>query len=443
MSERSRADQAGQEPPSFLPSGKSQRSLRSNRPVAADPLSSSSRRSNQKASSQPVPTFAPTAEASNTQPRTTQSRRQHTQTRIAPALPTSGSAARRAGGRYHQGNSTPLQPARRLHTTAVAQRPPVAYNKQEHHARKILSTFLVGIIALIICSIGSAWFWTSKQLQHKDMLTNMASGTATSWLILGSDERDGTEGTGTTDDTPGFRTDTILVLTKPRHGNTSLISIPRDSLVTVNGQGMKINAAANIYGYRALTGQVEAISGHKIDHVVLIRFGGLEGVVQALGGVNLCYDQTVNDPYSGLNWTAGCHKADGGTALAFSRMRYADPKGDFGRAERQRMVIAAITHKAVSAKTLMNFSTLSRVSKASLGSITVDESTNPWTLVRMALAFQEASGGKGINGSVYWTDPDYYVSGLGSTVLLDDKRNLDLFAQLGDGSHEPGPVGGV
>ncbi|BDR52876.1 hypothetical protein KIM372_07830 [Bombiscardovia nodaiensis] len=302
---------------------------------------------------------------------------------------------------------------------------------------------LVLLIALIAVAAGSGWAWVNNQLHHKNMLTPMGAGTATSWLILGSDERDGTSGTGTSDDAPGFRTDTILVLTKPRHGSSSLISIPRDSLVTVNGQGMKINAAANLAGFPALTGQVEAITGHKIDHAIQIRFGGLEGVVNALGGVNLCYDSTVNDPYSGLNWTAGCHDVDGGTALAFSRMRYADPKGDFGRAERQRQVIGAIAQKSASPKTLMNFSAVSKLATAALGAVIVDEDTNPWSLARMVLAFREASGPQGVNGSVYWTDPDYYPGGLGSTVLLDANRNTELFQQLNDGSHQPGTVGGM
>ena len=61
----------------------------------------------------------------------------------------------------------------------------------------------------------------------------------------------------------------------------------------------------------------------------------------------MCYDKDVSDPYSQLNWTAGCHTADGTTALAFSRMRYARTrKGDFGRAARQRQVINAIVKRA-------------------------------------------------------------------------------------------------
>jgi len=62
----------------------------------------------------------------------------------------------------------------------------------------------------------------------------------------------------------------------------------------------------------------------------------------------------------------------------------------------------------------------------------------------MVLAFRSASSSKGITGSVYWADPDYYPGwGLGSTVLLDQARNTDLFNKLAQGSHAPGTVGGM
>lgn len=74
---------------------------------------------------------------------------------------------------------------------------------------------------------------------------------------------------------------------------------------------MKINAVAQLSGEKALVQQVETITGQKIDHVAQIKFNGLKDVVDALGGVDLCYDQTVNDALSNLNWTAGCHTAMG------------------------------------------------------------------------------------------------------------------------------------
>ncbi len=245
------------------------------------------------------------------------------------------------------------------------------------------------------------------------------------------------------DDISGFRTDTILVLIKPKSGPSSLISIPRDSLMNVDNQYMKINAVAQIAGKKALISNVEQITGQKIDHVAQIKFGGLQNVVNALGGIELCYDEDVQDSYSGLNWKAGCHTADGSTALSFSRMRYADARGDFGRNERQRQVISAIVKKASSSGTLTNPSKVVAVSNAAMSALTVDEKTNPYTLLTMALAFKSATGSNGISGSVYWSDPDYYVDGVGSSVLLDDARNTELFNQLADGTHKAGAVGNL
>ena len=187
--------------------------------------------------------------------------------------------------------------------------------------------------------------------------------------------------------------------------------------------------------------ELEDITGQKINHVAMVRFGGLVKVVDALGGVDLCYDQNVNDPYSGMNWTAGCHTVDGNTALAFSRMRYADVQGDFGRAARQRQVINAIVKKGASKQTLTNFNKTKKVAAAALSSVTVDEKASTSSLLRMALAFKSASGKDGISGSVYWTDPDYYVDGVGSCVLLDDAKNIQLFSELSHGTHSAGTVG--
>lgn len=76
-----------------------------------------------------------------------------------------------------------------------------------------------------------------------------------------------------------------------------------------------------------------------------------------------------------------------------------------------------------------------------MGSVTVDEKASTSSLMRMALAFKSASGDQGISGSVYWTDPDYYVDGVGSSVLLDEEKNLELFSELAKGTHRAGTVG--
>lgn len=332
-------------------------------------------------------------------------------------------------------NASPAAPIRSANPTGAAAR------RKRRGAKHIASLAVLILLGALALSVFSGWGWINSRLnKENDWLTTKANGSATSWLILGSDERDGTTG-GSADDTPGFRTDTILMLIKPKSGPSALISIPRDSLVQVNGEYMKINAAAELGGNKALVEAVESISGQKINHIAKIKFGGLQNVVNAIGGVNLCYDQTVSDPYSGLDWQAGCHTVDGGTALAFSRMRYADANGDFGRAQRQRQVIGAIIAKAMSKETLSSPSKVTKAADAALSAITVDHKTSPLTLAQLAFAFKSATGSKGISGSVYWTDPGYMVAGVGSSVLLDDTRNMDLFSQLVAGTHAAGKVG--
>ena len=110
--------------------------------------------------------------------------------------------------------------------------------------RTILLIFLVILLALGL-SIFSLWNWVDGQLNKQSWLTDKADTAGESWLILGSDEREGT--IGDAGDVTGFRTDTILVLTKPKSGPSSLISIPRDSLVEIDQSYMKINAVAQLY----------------------------------------------------------------------------------------------------------------------------------------------------------------------------------------------------
>ncbi|MBT1174850.1 LCP family protein [Bifidobacterium sp. LC6] len=304
-----------------------------------------------------------------------------------------------------------------------------------HRIRKIVISFIAALLAAAVIAVYCAWGWVDSRLNKTDWLTDTANTSAATWLILGSDERDEPS------DITGFRTDTILVLTKPKSGPSSLISIPRDSLMNVDGQYMKINAVAQTLGRKALVQQVENITGQKIDHVAQIKFGGLQQIVDALGGIRLCYDEDVQDAYSGLNWQSGCHDADGATALAFSRMRYSDANGDFGRNERQRQVIAAVIQKASSKETLTNPKKVLTVAESGLAALTVDEDASPMSLMSMALAFKDATGSKGVSGSVYWSDADYYVDGVGSSVLLDDQKNSELFAQLAQGTHAAGTVG--
>lgn len=350
------------------------------------------------------------------------------------------------GGSYTGGLGTNNSHTNNSHTNNQLENKPLENNnpaiaipkkRKKHYI--LITISLLMCIALIVAAIvgNNTYHWVDSRIQKTHWLTNTNDTPEKTWLILGSDQREGEEAKEIT----GFRMDSILVLTKPANGHSSLISIPRDSLVSVNNNKMKINTVAQFFGKPALTKVVENITGHHIDHVAEIRFGGLTHVVDSIGGIELCYNRTVKDRFSGLDWKAGCHHANGNTALAFSRMRYEDPESDFGRAKRQRMVISAIIKKATSKDTLTNFGKVKKLTETGLKSFVFDEKSTPMSLADMAFAFKEATGPNGISGTVYWTDPNYFVPGVGSSVLLDDDKNTKLFDSLSSGTHKPGTVG--
>ena len=421
-------------PPSFSPVSPASAGTRQPRPTAA-----SVRRD---AAAAPAPaSYGPAATPPSYAP-SSRSARVTSDGRVGRA-PASSDVPRPTPRRQAATDATPATTARDAYGVMHGRTLASASRRRRVRPLRVLAAVLLTLALVIAFSVFGAWNWVDGHLERSPWLTDAAGTPGTSWLLVGSDKRDGTEGAnGADDDTvTGFRTDTLLVLTKPRSGPASLISIPRDTLTEIDGQYMKINGVAQFYGQQALVGEVEQITGLKIDHVAEIQFNGLVSVVDALGGIELCYDQDISDPYSGLEWTSGCHEADGTTALAFSRMRYADAQGDFGRAARQRQVISAVMRKALSARTLTDFATVRSLAEASLSAITVDEDASPMSLASMALAFRDATGDGGVSGSVYWSDPDYYVDGVGSSVLLDDAKNAELFSQLAKGTHAAGEVG--
>lgn len=426
-------------PPSFIPSAGRRSRASSQTPRTITPSSSSRTPRAAGGNDNGIPpSFSPNVDRSARRSTSASSQPQSippTQARRSSGSSRNASTPASSVIRSATPSRTPVVAMTSGHNSAIAIR------GRGHKVRNGVIGAVILLIAALVLAVFGAWGWVDGKLNKADWLTTAADTPASTWLILGSDERDGSTNFGGVDDVSGYRTDTILVLTKPKSSPSSLISIPRDSLMNVDDQYMKINAVAQLVGKKALVGEIEQLTGQKIDHVAQVKFGGLQKVVDALGGVELCYDQDVQDAYSGLNWTAGCHNADGSTALSFSRMRYADATGDFGRNARQRQVISAIVKKASSKETLTNPKTVTTMAEAGLSALTVDEKTTPLTLVNMALAFKDATGSKGISGSVYWSNPDYYMDGVGSSVLLDDAKNTELFSQLAAGTHATGTVG--
>jgi len=180
----------------------------------------------------------------------------------------------------------------------------------------------------------------------------------TTYLLVGSDSRAGL--------TPAERkklhtgnpksqlTDTILLL-HTGDGPNTLVSIPRDSPLDIPGHGVgKVNSAYGKGGTPLLVKTLEKATGVRIDAYVEIGFGGLVGVVDAVGGIEICPKKAIKDKPSGLNVKKGCQEVDGATALAYSRARKYSPISDLARVQQQREVIAAVGDKVLSPWSVIN-----------------------------------------------------------------------------------------
>ncbi|WP_245993001.1 LCP family protein [Xylanimonas allomyrinae] len=253
----------------------------------------------------------------------------------------SGGPSLAGGGASRPGVASP-RPARTAPAPVHGPAGAAPQRRRRRKGRIVALTAALALVLLLAWPVGLL-IWANGKIQHTEALSGAAGTPGTTYLLAGSDARGSG---GIEDETSGARTDTIMLLHKPSSGPAALLSLPRDSFVEIPGHGSnKLNAAFSFGGAPLLVQTVEQLTGLTVDHYVEVGFGGISGVVDAVGGVNLCLDLDVDDANSGLQWTKGCHDVDGTTAIAFSRMRYADPQGDIGRTDRQRQLINAVTGK--------------------------------------------------------------------------------------------------
>ena len=336
-------------------------------------------------------------------------------------------------------------PATRRPSTAPAAVPSPGSGTPSRRRRRTRIAAVVGVLALVALV---AWpvgllIWANGLLQHTPALSGAADTPGTTYLLAGSDAR-GEDGGVAEDGTEGQRTDTILLLHVPVSGPTAMISLPRDTYVEVPGHGgSKLNSAFAWGGAPLLVQTVEGLTGLTVDHYAEIGMGGVAHLVDAVGGVNLCYDGDVDDADSGMLWTAGCHDVDGSGALAFARMRKADPEGDVGRAQRQRQLIGAVMGQVSPRSLALNPGAQVALAEAGTGALTFDEDAGVLDVARLALAFRNANGEGGITGTPPIASLDHRPGNIGSTVLLDPDRTPEFFTAIRDGSLPPGEQDGT
>ena len=236
-----------------------------------------------------------------------------------------------------------------------------AKSKKRHRGLKIILFLFVmtaGIIGVYMVSVYShVSNATNKMYTSLENVDNLREGMvslgnkeAISILLLGVDSGD----LGRTEQ---GRSDTMILATiNPNTKKTVLMSIPRDTYAEIIGNGSwdKLNHAYAYGGTSMSVNSVQNLFDVPIDYYVTVNMAGIQEIVDAVGGIDIISPLTFE--YEGYQFYEGeSVHLDGKTALAFARMRYDDPDGDFGRQLRQRLVIEGIISKAVDPANLLNY----------------------------------------------------------------------------------------
>jgi LCP family protein required for cell wall assembly len=217
-----------------------------------------------------------------------------------------------------------------------------------------------------------------------------------------------------------LNTDSLIFVHIPNDGSKAVaISLPRDTYVDIpGGYGKhKINSAyaramlsarkdlqkqgvtdpkqldvqANQAGAKELIQTVEKLTGSTIDNYAAVNLLGFSEITTAIGGVDVCLNNTVKDQYSGANFTKGQHTISGVEALEFVRQRHGLPNGDLDRVVRQQVFMAGMARKVLSAGTLTNPGKLTDLIDAIKKSVVLNQN---WDIFGFAQQMKGLTGGQ-------------------------------------------------
>jgi LCP family protein required for cell wall assembly len=309
-------------------------------------------------------------------------------------------------------------------------------------ARRIVR-ILVIVPLLVGAGILGGAIWFDTALHRETVFTDYADrpgpGRGTNWLLVGSDSRQGLsaqqqQDLATGGDIGTGRTDTILLIHVPQFasGNpTTMVSIPRDSLVSIPEHGKdKINSAFAAGGASLLIQTVELATGLRLDHYAEIGFSGFAAVVDALGGVTVCPAAPINDPLAGVDLPAGCQQLGGRDALGYVRSRDT-PRADLDRMVNQRQFVSALLHRAATPAVWLNPWRWYAVPRAAADALTVDQGAHVWQLAALGWALH------GRTTTMTVPIGSFTGSDVGSVVLWDNDAAGKLFAALASDAPVP------
>ncbi|GHG39973.1 LytR family transcriptional regulator [Sinomonas cellulolyticus] len=239
-------------------------------------------------------------------------------------------------------------------------------------------------------------------------------------LIMGTDTRDGANGEyGSQADSSGYGNSDVMILMDISADNKqiSMTSFPRDLMVPIPSctdpkthktfpaqNPGQLNSAMQEAGPGCLLDAVNKMTGLTVDHFLLADFNAVKELSNTIGGVDVCVNAAIDDPYSGLKLHAGTNTVMGEQALAFLRSRHGVGDGsDLSRIKSQQAFLASLARKVRSDGTLTNVPKMLSIADTITKNLTVDSGlANPQSLITIGNRLKDVDLSKVAFVTVPW-----------------------------------------
>ncbi|MBB6119273.1 LCP family protein [Nocardiopsis algeriensis] len=301
----------------------------------------------------------------------------------------------------------------------------------------------------IIASLGGYWWYqgivgniTTAQVDTDQWDRPTSVEGVMNLLVIGSDVRSGEN--ADYGEAEGARPDMMLIASiNVDKGAATLVNLPRDLVVdlpaceAVEGyEGMgahsgMINSAMTFGGVGCQWQTVEQVTGVHLDHFVMMDFGGFKDMVDAIGGVDMCIPEPIDDPKAHLTLSAGQQTLDGEQSLGFVRSRYGQGDGsDLSRIGRQQQFMGAMLRQVLSSEVMTSPLTITNFLLAVTDSVTTDNDFTIDTMTDMAISMREVD----LNRIQFVTVPNGQHPEDRNRLALSQPAASELFQAINSGA---------
>ncbi len=332
----------------------------------------------------------------------------------------------------------------------IGQQPPVEPAAPRHGRMPRHGAFatywkiVASVIAVLAVSAAAILAWATidllaslrppVQLESEEVLDDVpdigAMEGGLNFLLVGSDKRPEDGAFGDPDVESATLNDvTMLLHISEDHSHVEVVSFPRDMLVSVpecpdpadpEGEPLpaleeeRLNAVLGRGGFGCVASTVEELTGVNIPAGGMVEFYGVAALSEAVGGVEVCVAEGIDDDNTGIHLDAGIHSLRGMDALQFLRTRYGVGDGsDLGRISNQQVFLSSLIRTLQSDGTLSDPVKLYSIAKAVVSNMTLSSALqDPPQLMAIARTMQDID----LSKIAFIQYPTAYIDGFASIV---------------------------